>query len=116
MQIQSDLKRKELRNWSKKIINEIRSDFRIVPLNSLKTSKYFLKKPLIILLERDGNQYIASLDDVEVFVVSDTEYEAIDGICEEIVQLYEDLLDSSHRLGPLPLRWYQFLNDYIEKR
>ena len=116
MQPQSDPTKKELRNWSKKIINEIQSNFRMIPLNSLQTANYSLKKPFIILLEKDGDRYMASLDDIEAFAVSDTEYEAINGLCEEIVQLYEDLFNSPHKLGPLPQKWLQFLNDYIEKR
>ena len=116
MQPKANLKEEEIRQWSREIIKEIKSDFRMIPLNSLKSSKYSLKKPLIILQEKDDSHYIASLDDIEAFSVADTEYEAIDGLREEIVQVYEDLLTSPRNLGPLPQKWFHFLNDYIEKR
>jgi hypothetical protein len=41
-------------------------------------------------LEYDGDQVIACFDDIEAFSYADTEFEAIDMLCQEIVDLYDD--------------------------
>lgn len=108
--------KEDLRKWSRQIVNEIRSDFRIVPLNGLKSERYVLSKPILILLEKDDDGYIASWDDVEAFHTAETEYEAINGLCEEIVNLYEDLCEPNAELGPLPRKWLLLLQDHIQTR
>lgn len=105
-----------IRKLSRQIVNEIRSDFRIVPLNGLKSENYILSKPIMILLEKDEDGYIASWDDVEAFYTAETEYEAMNGLCEEIVNLYEDLSEPDVNLGPLPRKWLLLLQDHIQAR
>jgi len=114
VQVQAPEKNTEIRRWSREIVNEIRDDFKIVPVNSLKSMAYTLTKPLLILIEKENDQYIASLDDIEAFHTADTEYEAVNGLCDEIIQLYEDLSESGSKLGPLPEKWLIFLRDYLK--
>lgn len=90
--------------------------YRIVPLNSLKHPKYRLRAPVHILLEIEGDQVIASLDDIEAFAYAETESEAINGLTEEIVQIYEDLKKDRESLGPLPLKWWEYLKEIVECR
>jgi len=103
----------QYRNLTKKIILSIEKRYRIVPLNSLKSSKYLLKNPVYITLEYEKDKVTAGFDDIEAFSYADTESEAINYLCEEIVQLYEDLKQDRGNLGPLPARWLQCLEEII---
>jgi len=89
----------QLRTLSRKLLRSIEKHYRIIPVNSLKHRKYSLRKPILITVEYDANVFIAALDDIEAFSYADTEYEAINGLCEEIVSLYEDLHSDSENLG-----------------
>lgn len=116
MKSQENPPEEDIRKLSRQIANQLRLDFRIVPLNGLKSENYNLSKPIMILLEKDENGYIASWDDVEAFHSAETEYEAINGLCEEIVNLYEDLNEPDVNLGPLPRKWLLHLQDHIQAR
>jgi hypothetical protein len=106
----------QYRYLSKQIIRSIETNFRILPLNSLKHPTYRLKTPVYISIEFENDQVIASLDDIEAFAYAETTSEAIDCLCDEIVQIYEDLKEHKDNLGLLPQKWYQFLQEIIECR
>ncbi|MBE9574595.1 MAG: hypothetical protein IMF20_05635 [Proteobacteria bacterium] len=106
----------QYKDLSKKIIHAVDTRYRIVPLNSLKHPKYHLQAPIHITLEFEDDKVIASFDDIEVFSYSDTASEAIDLLCEEIIQIYEELQEDRENLGPLPNKWFQYLEDIIECR
>ena len=57
-----------------------------------------------------------SFDDIEAFSYADTASETIDQLCEEIIQIYADLQQDRDYLGPLPNKWFQYLEDIIECR
>ena len=40
--------------------------------------------------------------------------EAIDRLCEEIINIYEDLKEDKENLGVLPQKWLAFLEEVIE--
>jgi len=67
-------------------------------------------------IETDGDNVVASLDDIEAFAYADTEFEAIDGLCEEIVALYEDLRKNRKNLGALPQKWLAYLDEAVTVR
>ncbi|MFH1076090.1 MAG: hypothetical protein V1753_04510, partial [Pseudomonadota bacterium] len=77
---------------TKQILHSVDACHRIVALNSLKHTKYFLKYPIHITLEVEGEKVIASFEDIEAFAYADTESEAMELLCEEIAELYEELL------------------------
>ncbi len=106
----------QYKDLSKKIIHVVDTRYRIIPLNSLKHPKYHLKAPVHISLEFEEDKVIASFDDIEAFSYADTASEAIDLLCEEIIQVYEDLLEEQESLGPLPRKWLQYLEEIIECR
>jgi hypothetical protein len=110
------LSEKQYRSLSRRILNTLERRFRYLPLNSLKDSRYMLKKPVYIVLEKEKHRVIASLDDIEAFACADTEFEAINGLCEEIIEIYEDLCRDRGSLGPLPSRWLSYLEEIIEPR
>ena len=95
----------QYQDLTKKIIQSLETRYRILPLNSLKHPKYHLRVPVYITLEFEENEVIASFNDIEAFSHSDTESEAIEQLCEEIVQLYEELQEEKESLGPLPRKW-----------
>ena len=108
------LTKDQYRNLTKQIVHSIETQFRIVPLNSLKHSRYRLKTPVHITLEFEKGLVIAGLDDIEAFAYADTTSEAIDHLCGEIVQIYEDLKEDKENLGYLPEKWLRFLEEKIE--
>jgi len=113
---QSLLTAKQYKDLTRKIINSIETRFRIIPLNTLKHPKYHLRFPVHITLEIEANKVIASFDDIEAFSYADSEFEAINRLCEEIIQLYKDLLEDEENLGPLPKKWLRYLKETIECR
>jgi hypothetical protein len=98
---------------SRKIVHTIERKYRIVPLNSLRHPSYFLRSPMYVALEVTDDQVTASLDDIEAFACADTEFEATSQLCEEIVELYEDLMEDPENLGPLPRKWLAYLKETI---
>jgi hypothetical protein len=67
-------------------------------------------------IEIEKDTVIASLDDIEAFAYADTEFEAVNCLCGEIVDIYEDLKNDKENLGILPRKWIAFLEETIESR
>jgi len=112
--VQTDiLTNEQYRDFSKNLIKAVEGRCRIVPINSLKKTGYILNQPIYITIETDEDTVIASLDDIEVFAYAETEFEAINGLCEEIVTLYEDLRANRDNLGSLPEKWLNYLESVI---
>jgi len=107
------LTNEQYRDISKNLIRAVEGRCRIVPINSLKKSGYTLTQPIYISIETDEDTVIASLDDIEAFAYADTEFEAINGLCDEIVALYEDLRANRNNLGILPEKWLDYLDSVI---
>lgn len=107
---------KQYKTLSKKIINTLEKHYKVIPLNTLKHTKYVLRKPVYITIEREKDIFIASLDDIECFTYADTEFEAINLLCEEIINIYEDLRNDRENLGVLPQKWLSYLEEVIEYR
>lgn len=101
---------------SKKLITSIEKHFKIIPLNTLKHHNYILRKPLYITLEIEKDFIIASLSDIEAFAYADTEFEAINRLCDEIINAYEDMIRDRENLGKLPQKWLAFLEEFIERK
>jgi len=104
----------QYKDLTKKIIHSIDTRYRIIPLNSLKHPKYHLRVPVHITLEFEEDKVVASFDDIEAFSYAETNSEAINQLCEEIVQLYEDLQEDEENIGPLPQKWLHYLKEIIE--
>ncbi|HLP61546.1 MAG TPA: hypothetical protein VK186_22085 [Candidatus Deferrimicrobium sp.] len=100
--------------YARKILRKIETNFKIIPINSLRNSQYSLKSPIYITIEYENDNVIASFDDIEAFAYSDNEFEALDMLCEEIVILYQDLVENQENLGPLPRRWLSILQNFIQ--
>ncbi len=110
---QAVLTEQQYRDLTKQIVRSIEMKSRIVPLNTLNHPKYYLKTPVCISLEYDGDTVIAGFSDIEAFSFADTEYEAIGQLCEQIVMLFEDLASDEKALGPSPKKWLAYLREII---
>ncbi|MFH1882554.1 MAG: hypothetical protein ABIL62_07585 [Planctomycetota bacterium] len=113
---ESTLTPDQYKDLSKKIIHAVDTRYRIIPLNSLKHPKYHLKAAIHITLEYEEDKVIASFEDIEAFSYADTASEAIDLLCGEIIQVFEDLLGDKENLGTLPRKWLEYLEEIIECR
>ena len=107
---------KQYKILSKKLLKTIGSHYKIIPLNTLKTPHYFLRRPIFITIETEKDIVIASLDDIEAFAYADTEFEAINGLCQEIVNVYEDIKEDRKNLGVFPRKWLEYLEDVIKSK
>jgi len=107
--------KEQYKEFTKELIRSFEKR-KIVPLNTLKNDHYILEKPLYITLEIEEGIVMASLDDIEAFTYADTEYEAINQLSEEIINLYKDLKEDRENLGPLPQKWLAFLEEVIRER
>lgn len=110
------LTEEQYRDLSKRLITTIERGYKIIPLNTLQHPQYALKRPVYITIEIENDTVIASLDDIEAFAYADTEYEAINSLCKEIIDIFEDLKDEKESLGILPGKWLCFLEGAIEHR
>lgn len=107
------LSNEQCEELAKKLMHFVEKRYRIIPINFLPDLKYFLKNPIYISVEITDSEVVASFDDIEAFAVAETEYEAIERLCEEIIQVYEDLVADRDNLGVLPQKWLQHLENVI---
>lgn len=61
-----------------------------------RLNKYNLREPLDIIIQKDGTGFIASSIDLPLFGYGDDIGEAIDGLKEEIENLYEELQEDDN--------------------
>lgn len=88
----------------------------IVPLNSLGSEQYELKRPIGVLIEEYGDDVIARLPEVGQYGHGATEDLAIDDLVEVTVEYFSDLEGTpDDGLGPLPLKHKARLNRLLEK-
>jgi hypothetical protein len=106
----------QYKTLSKKLLRTVGNHYKIVPLNTLKNTHYSLARPIYITIEIEKDTVIASLDDIEAFAYADTEFEAINGLCQEIIDIYEDLKADRKNLGVLPKKWLEYLEDVIKSK
>ena len=85
-------------------------------LQDLKHPELELKKPLPVFIEYDDDYVIANYYDTESFGYGDSEYEAINNLCKEIVQTYSDLEIDQTNLGPLPMKWWDHFQTIIQRK
>lgn len=110
------LSEKQYKTLSKKLLRTVGSYHKIIPLNTLKNTHYSLARPIYITIEIEKDTVLAGLDDIEAFAYADTEFEAINGLCREIVNIYEDMKADRKNLGVLPKKWLEYLEDVIKTK
>lgn len=87
-------------------------------VRDLGDENYILEEPLIVSIEEYPGEdtVIASFPEIEVFGDGATEAEALMNLKWTILDLYEELVDSSpEELGDLPKAWLLILRKIIKK-
>jgi hypothetical protein len=88
---------------------------RNIMISDLKSDELQLIHPIPIFLEYDSDTVIANYYDTESFGYGDTDYEAINDLCRELVETYWDLKTSQGSLGFLPQKWWKHLQTIIRE-
>lgn len=74
-----------------------------------------LRVALVVMLEENGAEFLASWPEVEAWGAGATEADAINELKDEILRLYTDLSGSDDAsLGKLPRRWKASLSAIID--
>lgn len=93
-----------------------RPSIRNVVLRDLNSKKYLLEENIEILIEEYPDEIIAHWPEIEVFGHGITQPEAILGLKNEIIDLYEDLSSTKKKeMGKLPEMWLRILKKIIKK-
>jgi|GEM_PF-4977706 hypothetical protein len=85
-------------------------------INNLRNSEYKLLSPLSIVLESEGGCISANCYDINQYGVGDNEEEAINNLCEIIIEYFECLIEDQDKLGVLPTKHWIYLKEVISKR
>jgi len=85
-----------------------------VPVASLEPEPFVLKHPIIVVVQSDDDQFVATLFDANMNAAGDTQVEAVDNLKEVIVSMYRRFAElGEHRLGPGPRKQFQVLQSFI---
>ena len=87
---------------------------RSVFIKNLRDEGYKLREPLAISLEFENGGVCACCYDIDMYGEGKTEEEAIDDLCEVIIDYYESLKEDEDKLGEIPKRHWIYLKDVIE--
>lgn len=86
---------------------------RFISINRLATR--FLKTPIDVIVEQDGDGFIARMPDLPLYGYGEDEYEAIEGVKAEIESVYEELLEDDE-FSPDWLDVRNFLKGIVVER
>jgi predicted RNase H-like HicB family nuclease len=76
------------------------SDVQVFPIRNFRSDNYRLKGELVVVLEEQDGQYVASSYDTNQYGYGDSPDEAITHLCSAIETYYEILLEDEGRLTP----------------
>lgn len=83
-------------------------------IEQLEGSKYKIIKPLRVRVQTDFNEFIGSIDELDIYSFGDDYKEIINEIIEDIIELIEELhFLSDKQLGKKPLKWKKFLSEHV---
>ncbi|MDI6787948.1 MAG: hypothetical protein QME51_06215 [Planctomycetota bacterium] len=94
-------------------INQVRAT--TTQILDLRSDKYQFIKPLPVTISEEDNLYVVTSYDLNLFGYGETEDEAIQDLCETIVEYYEDIENNKENLGKIPIRDKHFLEQIIQK-
>ena len=110
-------KQQESVAWATDQLSEkgISASLKIVPFQQLRDERYVLLRPIWITLEYGTEVVTATCYDASaMFGHGDTEIEAIEDLCNALIQCYEDLSsDSDDKLGPLAKQLKNYLQTLV---
>lgn len=99
-----------------RIVAESKRKLGNVYIQNLRHPNYVLKESIPISLELEENKVIASYYDIDMYGSGDNEEEAINDLCEVVVEYYESLKEDQGKLGPLPEKHWLHLRRIIEEQ
>lgn len=70
-----------------------------VPINDLNNSKYRLRSPIFVLINRESEEFYAEAVDFNVYGIGGDEKEAIENFKEMLILCYENLKFSQRKLS-----------------
>jgi hypothetical protein len=77
--------------------------------------RYKLKTPIAVKIVKEGSEYIASIEALNLWISTDNFESAIELIKREVFMLWNNIKDSSaSMLGPYPLKCKKLLMEIIE--
>ncbi|MEK6733563.1 MAG: hypothetical protein AABY27_00445 [Pseudomonadota bacterium] len=94
-------------------INQVRTT--PTQILNLRSDKYQLATSLPVTISEEDNLYVITSHDLNLFGYGETEDEAIQDLCETIVEYYEDIENNKENLGKIPTRDKHFLERIIQK-
>jgi hypothetical protein len=108
--------REEILNLQRIIVESARKvSARNIYIQNLRHPNYTLRRSIPVSLESEENKIIANCYDIDMYGSGDNEEEAIDDLCEVIVEYYESLKADKENLGPLPEKHWDYLRTVVEE-
>lgn len=81
------------------------------------TEEYGLSREFLITLEEEEGEFLAKAPDFELYSYRPTEFEAIEALRDEILDLFDELNElPDSELGPDPFLWKKKLNHIIKEK
>jgi hypothetical protein len=85
----------------------------IIHIDDLNSDKYYLKEPIEVTITDLGDQILAEFVEAEISVSEDTASEALSWLKSRIVGSYVRFKNQLDKLGPVPIRQLQVLEEYV---
>jgi predicted RNase H-like HicB family nuclease len=87
----------------------------IVLINELINFKYSLRKPIKVTIEWENGEYLADIEDLEIYSFGKTKDEVLREVNQELTELFEELLTiNENNIGQHPKKWKKILSEYIQ--
>ena len=88
-----------------------------VPINTFAPEPYELCQPLLFVLQREGDGFIASFFDANIHASGDTQEEAFRNLKSVLLDIFDSLsAEPANLLGPEPRRQLAVLQQFIRKK
>jgi len=87
---------------------------RTLEIDTLPDPRFSLIRPISIFVSEERGEIKAEIPEVELYTFASNEDEAIHELTQDLLDLYEDLLDiSDGKLGKYPRMWKNYLKSII---
>lgn len=84
-------------------------------IQNLRNPSYRLIQSIPITLVYEQDEVIARYDDVGLYGSGELRQDALNELCESIIDYYETLSEEKNKLGPLPQSHWEFLKEIIQE-
>ena len=85
-----------------------------VKLDTLINFKYDLKKPIEVIVIKEGSDVIGEIADLGIYAFGKNEFEVLREINFDLTELFEEIMKlTDAQLGKRPKYWKKILSNYI---